>query len=697
MKDKMHFSPQADSEILFNNRKAFLRFNQYKLDRTLKTLSKKDRNIFMCIPRLLHVNQEGLPGFVDDEEVPCGIYNYTVDRGSQHHLEQLFPKQILRRKKNFNPVIHSVLLIGSVGSIAQTGKSDLDYTLLVEISRFTPKTLSLFKRKLQLIEEWIWGRFNLETHFFINDYKEVKSNIFGESDSESTGSAQGKLLKEEMYRTMIVTAGKIPFWWIVPVETSDEKYEELFQLINSRKTLLNRDEFLDIGNVEDISEGEFFGGSIWTLIKSFKSPFKTLMKMGLLEEYMFSETKFNLLCHQIKRNVFSENFHTQVDPYLMLFDRAEKFFGKTKSDNEVDALRTAFYMKVGTKLSPEEFQNGSNNPQKSILIKMFQSWGWSPSKIAQLNDYSGWQMKNKVALGSRISKILMTSYKNISEKNKAIAPGESLITEKDTHLLGRKLFSYYRKSPNKVENLFSLIDGKTAENELTFLYDHQSSIKNSSWYLIRGRTFSYIEQINPENIIKRAATLPFLVSFTAFNGLFNDSTQILIRGDNQSFRESDLRIILKQLNASIGHVNVAAIANEDLLAPARINKLYLIMDFGTPVPREIVVGNINECKTSDELNQFLDKRIDKTKFLTSIYLTSWGEFFCKTYFGLNSLNRCLAELNPQIAPEIITEKGFLKIFIPTGRREVLQIPWLNSYLLKMLKIRKTAYSEKAAS
>ena len=69
---------QNDAETLFYNRQSFVKFNQFKIDRTLRTLSEIDRLIFTTVPRLLHVNQEGLPGFVNDKNVPCGIMNFTI-------------------------------------------------------------------------------------------------------------------------------------------------------------------------------------------------------------------------------------------------------------------------------------------------------------------------------------------------------------------------------------------------------------------------------------------------------------------------------------------------------------------------------------------------------------------------------------------------------------------------------------------
>ena len=80
-----------------------------------------------------------------------------------------------------------------------------------------------------------------------------------------------------------------------------------------------------------------------------------------------------------------------------------------------------------------------------------------------------------------------------------------MITEKDTNLLGRKLFSAYRTVPNKVENVGALIDGKTNEAKLTFLYEKPKNENKGAWYLIRGRAPAYIDKVDPSAIIKKVA------------------------------------------------------------------------------------------------------------------------------------------------------------------------------------------------
>ena len=687
---------KPDMEALHDNRQSFLRFNRFKIHRNLVTLSEIDQTIFLIIPRLLHIHQEGLPGYFEGDP-PCGIHNFTLDQESQYALEKMFPNVILRRNVNLNPVIHTALLMGSVGSIAQTKKSDLDYTLLINKSDFTEESMKLFQKKLNLIETWTWDNYSLETHFFINDSEEVKNNIFGESDSESTGSALAKLLKEEMYRTMIIVAGKIPFWLISPVDSDDDKYDELYQKLQNGDTLLKQEEFIDMGNVDDISQGEYFGGAVWALIKSFKSPFKTLMKMGILEEYMFGDTKFNLLCHQVKDKYFNDVPYLDIDPYLVMFERVQQFFKETKDEESVDALRHAFYLKVGTQIEPDELGKGSKIWRKNTLINMLKEWGWDAKKLERLNDYSNWQMMHKVDLGNRINKILMASYKNISEKNKTLDPSESLITEKDTHLLGRKLFSFYRTAPNKVDNLGALVDGKTAETELTFLLEQKTSRDKATWYLIRGKTRESLDQIKDDDIIKKSKTLTFLMAFTVFNNLYNEDTKIILRADEGAMKDSDLAVLLDQIRQFIASTNIAALSNEDLLDDAKVNQLFMLIDFGTPPPPEITMGNIKDCKNSDELNKFITGRIERIKSITTTYLTSWGELFCKTYAGLNCMGRCIDELTTQLSPEKVNKDDFLKVYIPSGRKELLQIDWLNNYIIRSLLIKYKAQSKKVAS
>jgi flagellar motor component MotA len=137
-----------------------------------------------------------------------------------------------------------------------------------------------------------------------------------------------------------------------------------------------------------------------------------------------------------------------------------------------------------------------------------------------------------------------------------------------------------------------------------------------------------------------------------FANLYSEKTEVLLRPEGDSIKENDLIALLKILKSFIESVNIAALSNEDLLGEARINQLFLLVDFGNPPPPDITMGNIRDCKNNDELNKFINKRTERTRNITAIYLTSWGELFCKSYAGLNCMPRCISDLSSQLSPEV---------------------------------------------
>jgi adenylate cyclase len=187
------------------------------------------------------------------------------------------------------------------------------------------------------------------------------------------------------------------------------------------------------------------------------------------------------------------------------------------------------------------------------------------------------------------------------------------------------------------------------------------------------------------------------LAFAIFNNLYSENTEVLLIAEGESLKGHDMVILLPMLKSFIESVNIAALSNEDLLSDARVNQLFMLVDFGNPPPSEISMGNIKDCKNNDELTKFINKRIERVRGITTIYLTSWGELFCKSYLGLNCMARCISDLSPQLSPEKLEKPDYLKVYIPSGRKELLQIPWLNNYIVRSLLVRATANLEKAAS
>ena len=61
------------------------------------------------------------------------------------------------------------------------------------------------------------------------------------------------------------------------------------------------------------------------------------------------------------------------------------------------------------------------------------------------------------------------------------------------------------------------------------------------------------------------------------------------------------------------------------------------------------------------------------------------------------MGRCIGELTTQLSSEKDNKDDFHKVYIPSGRKELLQIDWLNNYIIRSLLIKYKAKSKKVAS
>ncbi|HCG90212.1 MAG TPA: adenylate cyclase, partial [Alteromonas macleodii] len=258
-----------------------LRYNKARIERALTLMPEKHRPLFHVLPFLVHVNHEALPGYVapltSGETVPFGINNYSFRPDVEQALQRCFPaqshlfsdiKQIWPRQR----AVDALVLMGSVGTIAQTDDSDFDFWVCIDGKCFSTTELALLQQKLTAIEKWADNTFGIEVHFFLSEIDKVKQNDFGVAEGESAGSAQALFLKAEFYNTNIVVAGKAPFWWLTPEKTTEKQYQAIYNSLEKGGSP-DVDWFMDLGHLERLDASELFGAAIWQLGKAMDSPF----------------------------------------------------------------------------------------------------------------------------------------------------------------------------------------------------------------------------------------------------------------------------------------------------------------------------------------------------------------------------------------------------------------------------------------
>lgn len=638
-------------ETLVRNKGIFLKYNQYRTEKAFEFMPKRTALVFRVLPFLLHVNHPEFPGYVDNPATPCGIKFFQLTPEAENALLVLFPnaRKFIENPRSITPrhnFIRSLLLMGSIGSIAQTKGSDFDFWVCVHEEHFKPNWMERFVKKLKLIEAWAEMEHEVETHFFATDIKKARANIFGESDKESAGSSQAKLLKEEFYRTMILVMGKIPLWWIMPPGVDDKQYEELKALLPAHEGL-GEESFVNLGNLHEISFEEFFGAALWQMNKAMDSPFKSVLKMGMLEGYIRAKGKSVLLCTEMKKGILdSGGKKLSFDPYMMMFDRTLDYYNSMGNKRILDLLCKCFYVKIGVRAGLDMEEREELGTKERAVLQYVKKWGWSQDTLNDLNSYKEWDVKKVMQLGADVHNYMIKTYQRLADELKKESSGGHIITQTDLTILGRKLFSYYSKKPEKLTHLRKAFEEGLLQDDVTF---HAALDKSRKivWNLYRGQLAKVdIEKKDVEQkLLITDVDLVFIIVWMVFNKICDLKTRLYITPNPTNVVLTDIQRLLREIFEFFPEFKISTLKNEDLLSPAGKKHIFTVINF------------------------FSDKGKWDVETVALFYLTTWGELFYENHdnpeVGMRKVCQYIGDLG---LPNMEKLPEHLRIFAPKGHQ-----------------------------
>ncbi len=584
-------------------------FDAYNVNRVyLATLnfSENEENFFRAVPVLLHyaVDVLGCPS-----TAPHGICSFNPQSLHLEAFNHLFPKSKQLETKSANNPIHMLSLMGSLGTVAQTEKSDFDYVALINKKKLSDKELTELNQKVSIIEKWAMDELSIEVHFFMQDIVDFRENRFGLTDTESAGSAGGKLLKDEFYRTAIIISGKRPLWWITPTGMPEEEFkdykEELPLLIGDKAN-----DYLDIGHILHIEPKEFYGAALWHMSKFLNSPYKSLLKMALLESYIFNPED-SLLCEKLKTLILEPGKDGRIpDPYVMMCERVTNdFLMKGVPENEIRIVQAAFLLKTG--VTSEDLKELLSNPitdlsdKQSVISRLLKQWNWSANDLNLLSE-NILGRDNKFFLSEKVSGFLLNAYKRVSDWLKQSGIKSNLISEEDLTVLGRKLFTFFDKKPGKIPFLLPGQTPKEPPECITIVFDKLSG-KTPKWCLFDFHLYG-TESHDLRNISQPVATFSSLTEvlvWTVINRFWKPGSKAIFENKSSHLKQKDMEKVITKLFAFLTDDSYNPM-REDYLSRKRIIKALAIVNFST--------------KNSP----------DKLSDVYLVLLNSWGEFFLKS-------------------------------------------------------------------
>ena len=457
----------------------FLAVNQDKLRRLHDNLTSRQRDLVEALPVLFHANQRGLPGFVSND-TPAGVSEYAPGRQAMKALQRLAPSVDYDRQPKERPRIKGLYLMGSPGTVAFSRSSDLDVWLVHDPDLDEGECASL-AQKAEKVERFA-ATLDLEMHFFVFDAASFRAGSTLNLSEESSGSSQHHLLLDEFYRSGLLLAGLKPLWWRVPPD-DEHRYDEV-TTADFVSGAASADDYVDFGGLTHIPADEFFGVALWHLYKSIDSPYKSLLKLLLMETYATEYPDGQLLSHRYKDAVYSGDLSlVDLDPYIAMYRKVEEYLSVTNDEPRLELTRRSFYLKTNI---PCSRQRDAKTPdwQFGAVQDLVRDWDWKPREISHLDNRHDWKIAHAAEERRVLIKALGRSYATLSKFARQHGRNQK-ITQTDLNVLGRKLYAAFERKPSKVDIITRGICPNPIEQELS-LHAEYAQGREPKWKLYRG-------------------------------------------------------------------------------------------------------------------------------------------------------------------------------------------------------------------
>ncbi|NOY62317.1 MAG: class I adenylate cyclase [Gammaproteobacteria bacterium] len=623
-------------------KKRFLALNRERMMRTRACLREKQSNFLDLLPLLFHVNHPVFPGFIS-KSTPKGISDYAPSQRTLNIAKKLLISFEYQKRALPNYDIYSLFLIGSSGTVAYSTKSDFD-VWVCHREGLDPLALMELKEKTQAIEQWA-ETFDLEVHFFLMEADAFQKNTIEQLSSESSGSAQRHLLLEEFYRTALLLAGRYPVWWLIPPDR-EESYQSYIKEL-TRKRFISDSEFIDFGCLPpSLPAEEFFGAALWQLYKGVDSPYKSVLKILLMEIYASEHPRVELLSRQFKRAIYAgETNLDRLDPYVTLINRIETYLQQRDEHERLSLARRCFYFKVNDRLSEADTPRNTDW-RRELMRSVVARWGWSKKDLIGLDERNHWRIQRVVEERRVLVDELTHSYQFLSDfvrKNARL----TTINQRDLNILGRKLYAAFERKAGKVEVVNRGIAPNLWESHLTF-HHARGQNEQAYWLLFDGVVTPADATVRKP--LKRSHSIVELLAWCYFNQVMDINTAVGLYTQPNGLSMRELRTMIETFQRHFADAVLDDASFDDLARAAHIEQSLLFINLGLD-PMESLTRE-GKHLTTNRTDSLSYGGIYENLALTfdQIMVTSWKEVLTARYSGVEGLLNCLCNYIKQSPP-----------------------------------------------
>ncbi len=636
----MNATPPIDENFDYKGiRYRFESLNEARLRRIRSTLSERQADFLHLLPLLFEVNHALLPGFAS-KQTPTGIPGYEPDRLTLNLAKRLAKSFQYRKPTQRRPNLLAIYLMGSPGTVAYSEVSDFDIWLCHN-AELRPDQLALLQAKARGIETWA-AQLGLEMHIFLVEPEAFRRGAQQDLSSESSGTAQHNLLLEEFYRTSVLIAGQAPLWWLVP-PSQEANYTDYVQQLKQQRFPYIRNS-IDFGGLTRIPAEEFFGAALWQLSKGIDSPYKSVLKLLLIEAYASEYPRIRLLSHQFKEAIYQgEQDIDALDPYLMMLHKVEHYLDGLEDNQRRELARRSFYIKAGLRLGDTVRQG---DWRRELMEKTVSAWGWSRADTILMDARDSWKVQRVTEEKRILFEALSDSYRFLSDfaRNNA---GLARISQRDLTILGRKLYSAFERKAGKVELINRGISEDLHESHLS-LHERIDEAGHASWLLYTGVVTP--ERVALEPPLKRSRSVVELVVWAYFNHILTRQTALGVYSRSSALSHSEFRVLLDRLYQLFPDTRLPMGDIGHFSQPARLVTVALFVNMGVPpleavtLPKERLAGAYSDALSHGSEHNNLVLSLDM------VLQSSWSEIQAHRYSAGEGVVKCLCDYLKWVSP-----------------------------------------------
>ncbi|MEE4245650.1 MAG: class I adenylate cyclase [Kangiellaceae bacterium] len=618
---------EVDRKEINELQRRFLEINLKRKELLLQHIDEREDNYIDLLPLLFHINHPTLPGYVGSD-VPSGLANYQPSK----QIIQLAKKYA--RSLDYQPKaarridIYGIYLMGSAGSVAHTSHSDLDVWVCIN-PELTDADIELLQQKRDKIQSWA-AKNNIDTSIYLVR----ETSIIDASAEQEKETIQPGLLLDEFYRTQIYLAGRYLLWWILPKGSEQCHNDYANRLFEERH--IAAEDWIDFGPVPKVTIEEYLSNALWYINKALDSPYKTALKLVLMENYLSQYPDIRPLCYDYKLFVHNLlNNATVIDSYLLMHRKVEEYLILNDQIDRLEFIRRCLYHKINSRNARHVSAGVST---KKIVDELVQEWHWNDDKRALFDKKSSWDI-NQIGNEKRLYiKQLITSFRTIGSfiKNNT----EFFDRYKNQLIrLSRKISAHLELTQGKIERVNINFVPYMMDKHLSLV--RQTKGKDLELWSFYDRAISQQEASSAEPVYQCNSLLELLV-WAKVNGLLNEGTSVQYKDSIQQLQYDELERLIQVL------------LNREFESVPDNDEVY---DHQPVIPEINVFANIGHDKLTSVAKQgvhIITQQNDPFCYgpncynlmetVDIYYFNNWGEQFVIHYNGDEALAESLVAL-----------------------------------------------------